>query len=108
MLSGYGRNSMNYYKITPEGNLLPDVVLKNFEEIDIYKKCTMPSITIYNSPEDYPGKYVARLFDSAIPSPTVYIVFSDRLENIRNIIPKEMVRFIRSENDDKYIVETWL
>jgi len=83
-----------------------DVILDNFNEINIRLATKMPLIAIYDHPSDYPDKFVARIWDVDIP--TRYAVLRDDLESIREVIPPWMVRFVRSDKDDPVIVETWL
>ncbi|MBE3122059.1 MAG: hypothetical protein IMZ58_07640 [Thermoplasmata archaeon] len=64
--------------------------------------------TIYNSPADYPGKFVARKWILDMPTKTVIV--GDSLDEVRNKLPNKpnLVRFDRSFQDDPIIVETWL
>jgi len=67
--------------------------------------------TVYRHPRDYPGKYVARLWEidaSGHPN-TGSIVVSDTLESLQDELEAMgLVRLIRSPGDDPVIVETWL
>lgn len=85
----------------------PDVVLKNFSEIDMQKVAFIPIIAIYKHPTDYPEKYVARIWD-ILKEPTQYIVISDNIEDLRQSIPPGMNRLMPFAQDDPVIVETWL
>lgn len=74
-----------------------------------YDNMIVPSITIYNSPADHRGVYVARLFESAVPAPLNTFVTSDNIDEIR-----EMIRAAgfgscvpRDPRDHPVIVETW-
>lgn len=67
--------------------------------------------TIYNSPKDYPGKFVVRRWwigDGPDPQPTGDFVLADSLDEAREFVPPGLVCFMRSETDDPVIVETWL
>lgn len=68
--------------------------------------------TIYKHPADYPGKYVARLFDSRFgqPHPTGSLIVMADLEALRDVLQFEMglVKLMRSEEDHPHIVESWL
>lgn len=67
---------------------------------------TMPMITIYNRPTDYPDKYVARLWDCNVP--THLVATADTLEEIRTTIPPNMTQLPHMAGDDPCIVEVWL
>jgi hypothetical protein len=68
--------------------------------------------TVYDSPSDYPGQFVARLFevDGDGPRATGSMVVADDIEKLRNMFEFEMglVKLMRSPEDDPVIVETWL
>lgn len=84
-----------------------DKVLQGFHADKVREYAKVPMITIYNSPEDYPGKYVARLWD--LHTPTPYIVIADTLDEARAAIPTgDMIQFSRDTKDDLCIVETWV
>lgn len=63
-------------------------------------------ICVYFNPRDYPGKYVARLWDC--DRPTQIMATADTLEGIRAKIPDTMVKLDRDHRDDPVIVETWI
>ena len=65
-----------------------------------------PVICIYDNPIDYPGKYVARLWDTQ--TPTNLVATADSLEELRKSKPPEMMIMQRHPEDDPKIVETWL
>lgn len=66
--------------------------------------------TIYNSPEDYPGLFVARkwLMIDGVETPTNEGFASESLEVVRAHIPPGLILTPRSEQDDPVIVESWL
>lgn len=71
----------------------------------------MPLITIYKNPADYPGKFIARLFDikKGKHRPTEIVVVADNLFEIRKKIPREQMFIIdRDPQDDPCIVEMWI
>ena len=80
--------------------------MKAFDLAELRRKTRLPIIVIFRSPKDYPGKYVARVFD--LNSPTMLAVTADTLEEIRGCVPEGMTRFPRSAADDPAIVESWL
>ncbi len=79
--------------------------LKDFN-FNLHTLVKVPVITVYNSPDEYPRKYVARLWD--IDEPTKFIVIRDSLEEIRKTIPSYMLRIAACSIDDPVIVETYL
>ena len=61
--------------------------------------------TIYNSPSDYPNKFVVRKFN--YDSPTDEVKVFDTLEEARIAIPRHLYCMPRLEDDDPCIVEVW-
>jgi len=81
-----------------------DKIVKSF---DISIKITrLPLICVYSNLSDYPGKYVARLWD--INQPTNMVAIAESLEKIREAKPAEMIIMQRQPQDDPVIVETWI
>ncbi len=80
--------------------------MQTFNYQVLRQKTRMPLITIYRSPKDYPGKYVARVFDLNIP--TLLAVTADTLEEIRKCVPAIMHRMPRRPEDDPCIVEAYV
>lgn len=68
----------------------------------------IPIIVIYRHSEDYPDKYVARIFD--ITQPTDAVVIKDSLQELQKDISRNMSKtFIpRDEKDDPCIVGSWI
>jgi hypothetical protein len=68
--------------------------------------------TVYKHPKDYPNSYVARLFevDANGARPTPSIIVAPDLERLRDTLQFDMdlVKLMRSPEDDPVIVETWL
>lgn len=83
-----------------------DRIVKRFDYNRLVRQTTMPIITIFNSPTDYPGKYVARVFD--VDKPTTLAAVADTYEELMQAIPAGMVRLERNEKDDPVILETWI
>lgn len=83
-----------------------DITVERFNLNQIRRTSRAPIICVYSSPEDYPGKFVARLWD--LNKPTRYIAVAETLEAIREIIPEGMIRFSRDERDSPCIVESWI
>lgn len=84
-----------------------DCKVSVFDYDIICAKSAFPIITVYHDPADYPGKYVARLYD--IQRPTNMVVVADTYEDVRAAIPAgRMVRLERDAADDPVIVENWV
>ena len=67
----------------------------------------VPIWTIYDSPIDHPGRFVARLWID--DQPTVHVRFATRINDLRKRLRSEgYVRLARDPNDDAKIVETWV
>lgn len=85
-----------------------DVNIRTFRNADI-SGITMPCVTVYASPSDYPGWYVARLFDLGHPlnvhirRRTVEEIRADIIRRFPGMIP-----FAPGADDDTCIVETWI
>lgn len=84
-----------------------DLIQDTFLELELCKLVRVPIIVVYNSPKDYPGKYVARLWDINRKA-TNFVMVKDTLELIRRNIPETMQRVPRECVDDPGIVETWI
>ncbi len=66
----------------------------------------MPMIVVYERPDDYPDRFVARLWDAK--EPTRLVALADTLEGIRETIPQGMVAIQRGRADEPCIVELWI
>ncbi len=64
---------------------------------------------IYEHPLDAPNQYVVRRFEilpgQVIPQEALY---TNTLEQARDLVPKGLVRVPRSKDDPPFFVETWL
>jgi hypothetical protein len=78
------------------------------ESLSNYKTIVkrMPIVVVYKNTKDYPGQFVARLWD--LITPTEVVVVKGTLEEIRNEIPKGFVNIGRMSFDDPVIVESWI
>lgn len=65
--------------------------------------------TIFDSPLDFPGKFVLRKFTAIdgelVPSPDAQT--ADTLSEISKLVPFGLVCFSRHFNDEPQIVEVW-
>lgn len=68
----------------------------------------LPIIAVYQSPRDYPGCYVARVFD--VDKPTNVIITRDNLEDLQQDIAEHtgMVFIPRSMEDGQQVIGTWI
>jgi hypothetical protein len=80
-------------------------ILDDFTNVDV-SGLKMPIISVFFDTIDIPKKYVARLFD--LDKPTDIVVIKDTLEELRSIIPSELTRIERHQNDHPTVVEIWL
>lgn len=67
---------------------------------------TFPIICVYDSPDDYPGKFVARLWN--IDKPTRIIALADTAEEMRAKKPENMTVIPHHPDEAAVIVETWV
>jgi hypothetical protein len=72
------------------------------------KYIRMPIWVIYANPLDYPGQYVARLWDGMTNTATTSYMLAPTLEAIRRRLPPDLCCLDRQERDAPCIVETWL
>lgn len=69
--------------------------------------------TVYDSPNDYPNKYVVRRWEvsNELKDPIAMniIIIGNDLEEIRKqLVSMGLFSIPRHETDDKKIIETWL
>ena len=84
-----------------------DMILDTFVGVKLNTLSSVPIISVYRKPKDYPDKYVARLWDIN-NKPTTFVVIADTLERVRELIPRSMVCIPPSEKDDPVIVEVYI
>ncbi|WP_417898226.1 hypothetical protein ABN702_18580 [Bacillus haimaensis] len=82
-----------------------DQLINSFSDINM-KEYSMPIICIYNSPSDYKGMFVARLFD--VNKPTPIILMRLTLDAIRSEIPVGFTLVPKSAGEDANIVESYI
>ena len=79
------------------------ISLNNSAKIN-YSAMRMPMWTVYtDKTSDYPGKYVARLFD--LDHPTKYVIVRETVQDIRDQFPDWMACIGRGDEDDPVILE---
>lgn len=87
-----------------------DILLDSIrDDIDLRTISNFPMISIYYNPKDYPGKYVARVFDirPGEVRPTRYIMLNDNLEELRSAMPVEFSYMDKTPKDDPELLEVW-
>lgn len=83
-----------------------DIYLARFDYEELTKQAAIPVIIVTANQDDYPRRYVARLWDMSVPTSTQYMALEDTLEELRKTIPAEMSRLPAAPDDS--IVEAWL
>lgn len=83
-----------------------DIYLARFDYEELTEQAAIPVIIVTANQDDYPRRYVARLWDMSVPTSTQYIALEDTLEELRKTIPAEMSRLPAAPDDS--IVEAWL
>ena len=84
-----------------------DRIVTRFDYARLVKQTTIPIITVYAHPADYPDKFVARVWDT--DRPTNLAAIADTYEALLQAIPvNQMVRMAPDARDDPTIVETWI
>ena len=78
---------------------------RKFNYYALLTQLKMPMFVIYRDPVDYPGKFVARVFD--LNKPTPYCAIRDSYNEIVETVPEAMTRIPRDPHDDPKIIETW-
>lgn len=83
-----------------------DIYLARFDYEELTEQAAIPVIIVTANQDDYPRRYVARLWDMSVPTSTQYMALKDTLEELRKTIPAEMSRLPAAPDDS--IVEAWL
>ena len=83
-----------------------DIYLARFDYEELTEQAANPVIIVTANQDDYPRRYVARLWDMSVPTSTQYMALEDTLEELRKTIPAEMSRLPAAPDDS--IVEAWL
>ena len=74
------------------------------------EQCFTEQYVIYESPKDYPNKFVMRkwVIESANLIPKEVIAVANTIAEVRKCVPPGFVCLQRSDNDDPIIRETWI
>lgn len=75
-----------------------------------YSEMNVPLIVVYNSPADFPGKIIARVWEGMNNRPTnVYCEYKNVAECERDIMSAGFVmNFPRNAEDDECIIGTYM
>lgn len=86
---------------------MKDKIVESIGQADL-NGMVCPTVVVYKSPKDYPGKCVARVFDMNRPTDTV--ILKDTAEAIYWDMQEhtEMTFFERLPWDDEKIVGAWV
>ncbi len=84
-------------------------IVESLKDVD-YSDMTLPMVTIYAKPADYPNHYVARVWEAKGSQPTNIIIKRKTLQEVKEDVKTAgfNVRLLRNRKDDPCIVETWL
>lgn len=87
-----------------------DIMIDSYADIDIRKISSLPMISIYFNPKDYPDQYVARVFDirPGTVYATRYVMISNNLGELQRAMPNGFERMDRFPNDEHELLEVWL
>lgn len=83
-----------------------DISLSDLDYEQIAALAAIPVIIVTENQDDYPRRYVARLWDMSVPASTRYMILGDTLDEVRKPIPAEMKCLPAAREDS--IVEAWL
>jgi hypothetical protein len=64
--------------------------------------------TVCENPSDHPGKFTARPHSGRNNRPLDFVLVSDTLEGVLDLLPPGLTRLPRDASDDAVIVETWI
>ena len=84
-------------------------MVNSISELDL-SKLQIPMIVIYDSPKDFPGMYLCRVWEGADSCPTNAYMQRNSLEEMRKDINAAgfNIRIPRDMKDDPVIIETWM
>lgn len=69
----------------------------------------IPMWAVYKHPSDWPHGYVARLHISLpAPAATNAAIYGGSLQEIREALPRGLIRIERHPQDEEHIVEAWV
>lgn len=82
-------------------------IIQSFGEVDM-SHLKWPTIAVYKDTKDFPGKYIARIFD--VDRATDTIMIKDTFMEIQQDIRRNtnMVFIVRHPDDDPVIMGAWI
>ena len=86
---------------------MPDKQVESAYQID-FREMKFPIIAVYQNPEDYPGMYVARVWE--VDRPTNVVIVKKDSDGLQQDIATHtgMAWLPRSPKDHKVLVGTWI
>lgn len=84
-------------------------MVESMKQVDL-SEIKIPMAVIYDSPKDFPGMYLCRIWEGAGCHPTNTIMQKNSLDEMRGDLQAAgfMIRFPRADGDDPVILETWM
>lgn len=84
-------------------------IVESLCQVD-YSALVFPLVTIYERPLDFPDAIIARVWEGKGAKPTNTMIKRSTVQEIREDIRAAgfTTVFHRAEDDDPYIVETWM
>lgn len=84
-------------------------MVESMTQVDL-SEIKMPMAVIYDSPKDFPGMYLCRIWEGAGCHPTNTAMQKNSLEEMREDLQAAgfSIRFHRADGDDPVILETWI
>lgn len=84
-------------------------MVESMTQVD-FSELKIPMAVIYDSPKDFPGMYLCRIWEGAGCHPTNTAMQKNSLEEMRADIQAEgfSIRFPKAQGDDLVILETWM
>ena len=91
-------------KNVPLNKIVPSMTQVDFSDMDL------PLAVIYNRPDDFPDRVVARIREGRIDCPTNVCCIYQTVEESRKDLQKAGFALLmsRDERDARSIVETWI
>ena len=89
-------------------NMPQSIIITDLSAPEIYTGLGLPIFTLYQSPSDFPGKFVARLSDGMTSQATPFVFVSDKLSDVVKAVPQHFCYFPRHDSDDPVIVGVFL
>ena len=80
--------------------------LESIEQVNL-NRFKFPIIAVYENPKDFPGRIVARIFETNVP--TDIIIVKQSLEEMQQDLSKTGMIFLpRTKQDDPVLIGTWI